>query len=227
MGPRPLLTPRLSLPGPLPSPESCRLPGCLALWNRVPQGQPRERPHPNPCDRPCPAVVRPRTKEEMEAFEKLQIQVRRDWRFHANISPPRGQAAARELPASAGGMQGAEEGPGGGPCDGSRGEGCGQQGAGSPAQWVQGHAGRCWDCPEPGRCRPASRFLPEPLPSAAVLAPVGSSCSVCPSFLLVPTRGASHPSLASWLSPDPPIVDRKMTRTLPQILGATTVPNTS
>nr|KAF6378653.1 hypothetical protein mMyoMyo1_009584 [Myotis myotis] len=164
----------------------------------MPQGQPRERPHPNPFDRPCPDVVRPRNKEEMEAPEKLQIQVRRDWRVHVHISPPRGQAAAWELPASAGGVQGPEEGPGGGPCDSSHGEGCGQQGAGSPAPWVQARAGQVLGLPG---ARPVQPCCPFPSRASAVgccPGPCGLPPAPCVrSFLLVPTRGASHPSLVS------------------------------
>lgn len=147
MGPRPLLTRRLSLPCPLPSPESCHVPGRLALWNRMPQGQPCERPHPNPFDHPCPdVVVRPRNKEEMEAREKLQIQFRRDWRFHVNISPPRGQAAAWELPALAGGVQRAEEGPGGGPWGGSCRERCSSREQGAQQSGCRAVLGRCSPC---------------------------------------------------------------------------------
>lgn len=205
MGPRPLLTPRLSLFCPLPSPKSYHVPGRLALWNRMPQGQPCERPHPSPFDHPCPdVVVRPRNKEEMEAREKLQIQFRRDWRFHVYISPPRGQAAVWELPAAAGGVQWAEAGPGGGPW---------------AASVEKGAASR-----EPGRvgegcARQVQPLLPVSCGASAVswvLPPVGRlpAPGLWP-FLPFPTRGASRPSLVSWLSPDSPIVEEKtLTRTL-------------
>lgn len=185
MGPRPLLTPRLS-PLSSPLPRVLPVPGRLALWNQMPQGQPCERPYPNPFDHPCPdVVVRPRNKEEMEAREKLQVQFRRDWRFHVNISPPRGQAAAWELPASAGGMQRAEEGPGGGPWGGSRRER-------SAAESREPGSG----CSAvPGRCSPCFPFPAEPLLSA------GSHPLWAASLLR-----ASGPSSSSPLGGLPPLL---------------------
>lgn len=222
MGPRPLLTPRLSVPGPLPSPESCRLPGRLALWNRVPQGQPRERPRPSPFDRPCPAVVRPRNKEEMEA---LEIQVRRDWRFQVNISPPRGQAAAWERPASAGGVQGPRR-----VLEGDPGTAPGEKGSGSREPSTVG-AG-------PGRAGARTARSP----AGAALLPVSlrslcrrllswplwaASCSVCPVLPPRPDSGGLPSLLGILTAPRPSHCRQKDDKNTATILGATTVPNTS
>lgn len=220
MGPRPLLTPRLSVPGPLPSPESCRLPGRLALWNRMPQGQPRERPRPNPLDRPCPDVVRPRNKEEMEARKKPHIQVRRDWRFQVNISSPRGQAAAWELPASAGGVQGPrrvlEGDPGTAP--GEKGAGSGERGAGTVGAGIARSPAGAALLPVSFRslCR---RLLSWPLWAA--------SCSVCPVLPPRPDSGGLPSLLGILTVPRPSHCRQKDDKNTATILGATTVPNTS
>lgn len=207
MGPRPLLTPRLSLPCPLPSPESCHVPGRLVLWNQMPQGQPCESPIPTPLTIPVQMWWSdPETRKKWRLVRSFKSSLGETGgststsaRLVARLQ--RGSSQLQQE-ACSGPRRVLEGDPGAAPKEKGAAAESREPGSGCSAV--------------PGRCSPCFPFPAEPLLSAG-------SCPLWAASLLrasgpsssSPLGGASRPSLVSWLSPDSPIVEEKMlTRTL-------------
>lgn len=111
------------------------------------------------------------------------------------------------------------------PPRGQAGRGCSQLQQGAWHSGCRGRARLVLGLPGAWQVRP---LLPFPSGAPAIRLPScplwAASCSLS-SPSSSSRLGGVHPSLVCWLSPDSPCLDRKrVTRTQPQILGATTVP---